>query len=358
MADNQSSETTNQGVVNTPVAPAQDKKRVIKKKVLKIKKVKTTADTPVETTQETQVDEQVAETEDEKDLTSIIPSSRIKNYINKEKLNKEIDTLIQKIKDADLSLDLNSILSEDVQKKIGSSIKDKEKLNQEAKVSPDTPDVPYVPIVINVNEIAVDILSKQRFKFSNNSFKVLSVFSDMIIEEITKFAMDELVKHKKSIINNKYVFSSDISSGKLYKIYSELPSFIAMRNETSSTQDVPDTSEDVDEPTETEQVSTDKTSKGINFEFYIRKICNKLKVSDEVYSKIKVSEKYQKFCSNIILDFLDRVAPLSKIVLEVMTTKTITNLVFQTVIKMKLLDTPDYEGTVQELQKRLDTQKK
>ena len=41
-----------------------------------------------------------------------------------------------------------------------------------------------------------------------------------------------------------------------------------------------------------------------------------------------------------------------------MTTKTITNLVFQTVIKMKLLDTPDYEGTVQELQKRLDTQKK
>jgi hypothetical protein len=357
MADNQSSEATNLGAVNTPAAPVQDKKRVIKKKVLKVKKV----NTPVETSAEVPVDETVAETEDEKDLTSIIPSSRIKNYINKEKLNKEIDMLIQKIKDADQSLDLNSILSEDVQKKIGSSIKDKEKLNQEAKVSPDTPDVPYVPIVINVNEIAVEILSKQRFKFSNNSFKVLSVFSDMIIEEITKFAMDELVKNKKSIINNKYVFSSDISKGKLYKIYSELPSFVAMKNETSSTQDVPDTTDDVvegDEPADTEQVSADKTSKSINFEFYIRKICNKLKVSDEVYSKIKVSEKYQKFCSNIILDFLDRVAPLSKIVLEVMTTKTITNLVFQTVIKMQLWDTSDYEGIVQELHKRLDTLKK
>ena len=155
MADNQSSETTNAGVVNTPAAPVQDKKRVIKKKVLKVKKV----NAEVEPSTEVPVDE----TEDEKDLTSIIPSSRIKNYINKEKLNKEIDNLIQKIKDADLSLDLNSILSEDVQKKIGSSIKDKEKLNQEAKVSPDTPDVPYVPVVINVNEIAVEILSKQRF---------------------------------------------------------------------------------------------------------------------------------------------------------------------------------------------------
>lgn len=353
MADNQPSETPIVGTVNTPV-PAQDKKRVIKKKVLKIKKV----NTQVETAVEASVDDAVTETEDEKDLTSIIPSSRIKNYINKEKLNKEIDSLIQKIKDADLSLDLNSILSEDVQKKIGSSIKDKEKLNQEAKVSPDTPDVPYVPVVINVNEIAVEILSKQRFKFSNNSFKVLSVFSDMIIEEITKFAMDELVKNKKSIINNKYVFSSDIASGKLYKIYSELPSFIAMKNETSSTQDVPDVADDVVEGDDTEQLANDKVTKSINFEFYIRKICNKLKVSDEVYSKIKVSEKYQKFCSSIILDFLDRVAPLSKIVLEVMTTKTITNLVFQTVIKMQLWDTHDYEGIVAELHKRLDTQKK
>ena len=357
MADNQSSEPTNVSAVNAPVTPVQDKKRVIKKKVLKIKKV----NTPVETPVEVPTDEVVAETEDEKDLTSIIPSSRIKNYINKEKLNKEIDTLIQKIKDADLSLDLNSILSEDVQKKIGASIKDKEKLNQEAKVSQDTPDVPYVPVVINVNEIAVEILSKQRFKFSNNSFKVLSVFSDMIIEEITKFAMDELVKNKKSIINNKYVFSSDITTGKLYKIYSELPSFVAMKNESCSTQDVPDTTDEVvegDDSAETEQLSTDKSSKSINFEFYIRKICNKLKVSDEVYSKIKVSEKYQKFCSNVILDFLDRVAPLSKIVLEVMTTKTITNLVFQTVIKMQLWDTTDYEGIVQELQRRLDTPKK
>lgn len=346
MADNQVSETTMPEVVNDVTTAVQDKKRIIKKKVVKITKVIST-------------DDVATETEDEKESSSIIPSSRIKNYINKEKLNKDIDLLIQKIKDADSTLDLNSILSEDVQKKIGSSIKDKEKANQE---SPDS------AVVINVNDIAVEILSKQRFKFSNNSFKVLSVFSDMIIEEITKFAMDELVKNKKSIINNKYVFSSKIDTGKLYKIYSVLPSFIAMQNETSATQDVVDATDDMAENTDdvienddvdTEQsVSTEKAVKSINFEFYIRKICNKLKVSDEVYSKIKVSEKYQKFCSGIILDLLDRIAPLSKIVLEVMTTKTITNLVFQTVIKMQLWDTSDYEGIVEELLKRLETQKK
>lgn len=368
MADNQVSETT-------PIVdiPTQDKKRIIKKKVLKrTTKVGTSeanaSEVPTTSTDTTAVvnepvvgtetsTETVAETEDEKDSGSIIPSSRIKNYINKEKLNKEIDSLIHKIKESDSSLDLNSILSEEVQKKIGSLIKEKEKLNNE---SPDTASV------INVNEIAVEILSKLRYKFSNNSFKVLSVFSDMVIEEITKFAMDELVKNKKSIINNKYVFSSKIASGKLYKIYSGLPSFIAMQSEVNSTPDTSDevateevASEEVatEEVASEEAVSSEKACKTINFEFYIRKICNKLKVSDDVYSKIKVSEKYQKFCSNIILDLLDRIAPLSKIVLEVMTTKTITNLVFQTIIKMQLWESPDYDVIIEELYKRLETKK-
>ena len=58
----------------------------------------------------------------------------------------------------------------------------------------------------------------------------------MIVEEITKYAMDELVKNKKSIINNKYVFSSGIENGSLYNVYSKFPSFIAMKNEMSSVQ--------------------------------------------------------------------------------------------------------------------------
>ena len=207
---------------------------------------------------------------------------------------------------------------------------------------------------INLNTIAVDVLSKHRFKFSNNSFKVLSVFSDMIIEEITKYAMNELVKNKKSIINNKYVFSSNIESGSLYEVYSKFPSFIAMKNEITSVQtEVTET--EVTEVTETtETTETEKTNnKNINFEFYIRKICNKLKGTNEEYSKIKVSDKYQKLCSNIILDLLNQVAPLSKIILDVMSTKTITELVFHTIVKIQLWNSKDYTSVLDELNKRL-----
>ena len=322
--------------VDSTIPPLSEKKRIIKKKVLRVKQDK--VDTKVsESVQPTPLETSNATDVEDDDNSFIIPSSRIKNYINKEKLNKDLDTLIDTIKAADSKLDLNSVISESVQKKIGSVIKEKEEFNTK---NPDN------KVEINLNTIAVDVLSKQRFKFSNNSFKVLSVFSDMIIEEITKHAMDELVKNKKSIINNKYVFNSSIENGSLYNVYSKFPSFIAMKQETMH-----ENTETSDSTESTE--STEKTTKSINFEFYIRKICNKLKGSNEAYTKIKVSDKYQKFCSNIILDFLDQVAPLSKIVLEVMTTKTITDLVFHTIIKVQLWGSLSYDTILNELQKRL-----
>jgi hypothetical protein len=331
-------------VENTTTAPVMEKKRIVKKKIIRVKKEENTSETKevaapvIEKSVTTDTEEN-----EEKDNGSIIPSSRIKNYINKEKLNKELDTLIEKIKSSDSNLNLNTILSEDYQKKIGTVIKEKEEFNVKN---------PDAKVEINLNAIAIDVLSKHRFKFSNNSFKVLSVFSDMIVEEITKYAMDELVKNKKSIINNKYVFNSDIENGSLYNVYSKLPSFIAMKKEMFTVQAEVVESEQT-EVSESEQTEKSNT-KNINFEFYIRKICNKLKGTKEEYSKIKVSDKYQKLCSNIILDLLDQVAPLSKIILDVMSTKTITELVFQTIVKIQLWNGKDYDNVLDELNKRLE----
>lgn len=300
------------------------KRRVIKKKVVK-------PDTVVATPVSADTTGVSTDTESTTDSSVIIPSSRIKNYINREKLNKDIDGVINKIKD-DTNIDLNTVLSDDIQKKVGSIIKKKEEKKETD---------------IDIRSIALDILSKQRFKFSHSSFKVLSVFSDIMIEEITKYSMAELLKNKKSIINTKYVFNDEIKQGKLYNIYSVLPTFkttMAMLSPSDEDEAVPTTETDV-EP------SDDK--KAINFEFYIKRICNKIKSENEEFSNVKVSEKYQKFCSGIVLDFLDRVAPLSKIMLEVMTTKTITDTVFMTVIKSQIWDLESFDLVMEEMEKRL-----
>jgi hypothetical protein len=307
-----------------------------KKRIIKIKKKAPEVTKPEESVEvKTEVltnekSETSPETSDEKDVISLIPSSRVKNYISKEKLNKEMDSLIEKIKSSTEPLDLNTLLSEDLQSKIGSIIKEKEEKKEE----------------ININSIAVDLLSKQKFKFSHTSFKVLSVFLDLMIEDLTLNVMDEIVKNKKSIINLKYVYTAETSSP-LYSIYSKLPTYISEQSNLETNEEQTETTDD----TSTEEES--KETHSINFEFYVRKICNKLKKNKEEYSKIKVSNNYQKFCSNLILEFLDMVAPLTSILLEVMTTKTITNLVFETVLKLQLYNNPKQSEIMTELNSRL-----
>jgi hypothetical protein len=333
--------------METPQLTTETQPQVAKKRVIKIKKSapkteKAVEVTPVEEPKSESV-QQTEQTSDEKEQVSIIPSSRIKNYISKEKLNKEIDTLIESVKGSTDNVDLSKVLSEEYQKKVGAVIKEKEQKNEEIKL----------------NSVVVDVLSKHKYKFSNNSFKVLSVFLDMLIEEITLHAMNELVKNKKSIINLKYLFTNENTSGALFNIYSNLSTYETekVNQTTSSTESVEpvESTEEVSEPTEpVEPVeSEDKTGKSINFEFYVRKICNKLKLTSEDFNKIKVSDKYQKFCSNLILDFLDRVVPLTKILLEVMTTKTITELVFETILKVQLFDNDHLSELLDELHNRL-----
>lgn len=304
------------------------KKRVIKKKSQPVE------ETNVDMTQSsTEVTTDVEENSTD-DQVSFIPSSRVKNYISKEKLNKQLDMVISKLKDSNESVDLSTLLTTEQQDKLGSVIKQKEENGEEIKI----------------NTLAVDLLSKYKYKFSHSSFKVLSVFLDLMIEELTLGVMDEVIKSKKSIINLKYVYTSDTNTP-LYNVYSKLPTFISEKENLSKVVS-DETQENTEEVTEDEN-SEEQPTHSINFEFYVRKICNKLKKSKEEYSKIKVSNNYQKFCSNLILEFLDKVAPMTSIVLEVMTTKTITNLVFETVIKLQLYDNAHCDSIMNEIKNRL-----
>jgi len=267
--------------------------------------------------------------ESETDM-SLIPSSRVKNYISKEKLNKELNLLIEQIKTSNDKLDLSQLLTEEQQTKIGGLIKEKENKGEE----------------VNINNVVVDFLSKQKYKFSKTSFKVISVFLDLLVEDITLNVMDEIVKNKKSIINTKYVFNELSSNSKLYTLYNTLPTYMNEKNKNVSSEETTDETHD-------EEDSTESNDSNINFEFYVKKICNKLKKQKDEYEKIKVSKNFQKFCSNLILDFLDTIQPITIILLDVMTTKTITNVVFETVLKLQLYNNPNSDEIMNELKKRL-----
>ena len=325
-----------------------------------------------------------------------IPSSRVSNYVSGVLLNKELDELIEKIKKEGWACapftdeekasvldkvaqssdknneinnqltrvnqgeDLATVLSTEDKTKVGEVIKALEAKAKAAEAKGevvDTIDIREITKsllskrIVTTDTAAVDLVSKKRFKFSKDSFNVLATFGDLIVNEITKHTLDRLIEVGNSTIEPKYVFSSNISEAPLYGYYSQLPSFKAAVNEPSKKKkrSQPQEEETQVEETEEEPQTTEPEDKEINFKFYVKSIVYSHKKSNEAYASAKVSERYQKFCSDLVLDMLNDMVALSQIVLQVMSTKTISAKLFKAAIFTKTYNLPGHETVVSKL---------
>jgi histone H3/H4 len=84
----------------------------------------------------------------------------------------------------------------------------------------------------------------------------------------------------------------------------------------------------------------------INFIFYIGQVCQKIKKDHEddknEYDSVRVSANIKKFFSDLVMEFLKRIAPQIRIITEIMKVKTINEKVMETAIKLLLVDS--YHG--------------
>lgn len=342
---------------------------------------------------------------------SFIPSSRVHNYVSCVKLNKEFDDIINKIKtdgfdpthfdESELAVinervagavednntvqqllnrinageDLSTVLSADDQKKVGELIASVESKNakctEENKQVIDIKEITTSMLTkrLVTNEFAaVELISKKRFKFSKESFDVLATFSDVVVCEITKYALDRLVEVGNSTIEPKYIFSSKVHEGGLYGYYSTLPSFKkaeaavketeaqkealkkakkkAKKGEVEEQTETTEPTEPAEQPDAADEEADDKK---INFKFYIKSIVYKIKETNPDYFNAKVSDRFQTLCSDIVLDILDDAVALSQIILNVMTTKTISSKLFKSCIYTKIYSLPGYQQVKQSL---------
>jgi hypothetical protein len=83
---------------------------------------------------------------------------------------------------------------------------------------------------------------------------------------------------------------------------------------------------------------------GVNFNFYVSQICNKVRQrqsevvkNGEDYEEIKISNNIKKFFSDLVVDFIRRASPLIRLLISAMDVKTVGHEVVKTVLKMLLL---------------------
>ncbi len=318
---------------------------------------------------------------------STIPSSRVSNYVSGVKLNKEFDDQIEKVKaegwqsvplsdedkaaveakvagavdknkaiqaqldDITAGKDIGTILSDDDKIKVGEAIKS---LEEKGSSPIDIREISKNLLskrMVTHDTATIDVISKKRSKFSKDSFNVLASFGDILVNEITKYTFERLAEVGNSTIEPKYVFSSKISEGPLYGYYSQLPAFkeaAAAAAEPSKKKSKREevTEQEPEEQTEAQPQSDDKE---INFKFYVKSIVYQQKKTNETYANAKVSERYQKFCSDIVLNMLDDMVDLSQIILQVMSTKTISAKLFKAAIFTKTYNLEGHDAVVKSL---------
>jgi hypothetical protein len=285
-----------------------------------------------------------------------IPVPRVRKYINDKKINRIIEEVLTTVKKAKESkTDLDIILTDQYKEIIGLYMETRENKEEHYKKLGKTD---YKKLAdLDEYGVANSAISKLKYKFSNNSFQVVSIILDKIVNEITELTIKNVLLNKKTTLNQDYSIMGNYTDGTLYSLYNKSKTYLQQLKNMTTTSDktkeevkVDEIEEEVDEEVdETEVEETDeevdetkktkkKTSTKINFEFHIRKIVGKLKSTNEDYNKIKISGKYCTFCSNIILDVLDRIVTILNVLVQTNNNKTITKELFVSVFKIILID--------------------
>jgi histone H3/H4 len=184
----------------------------------------------------------------------------------------------------------------------------------------------------------VDYVSKLRCRFSNDASVVLSSALDYVVQDLVRTAMVNARELGKAIIQVQHVVQGDFSAVSVYPLVHKLEvvqKALHVGDEVFEAE-----AEDEDKADVPEEDDDEKNSS--TFEFYINLICKNVKAilvaEDETYQPIRISKHIRKFCSDVVIQLIERISPLIKLYANTAKVKTVNDDVIKFIFKFLLLD--------------------
>ncbi len=250
-------------------------------------------------------------------------------------------------------------------------------------------------------ELRVTALSKERIRFSNDAAHILAIIVDEWLQEFARHTMVHVLASKKKMMTVKHLHESGVEKLSLYPLIKSLPSFQAnelrfakaLAEEKAAAvlsaaliqakkdfkkehaihvprkkadagkaevpkvavggkEDVPKVdavkeevakeapkeetpkAESEDEVEEHEDPSDAKTS----FKFYIQALCKEMQRKDVGFKTIRISSEIKSYLSNLVVEFIQRLAPLVSLTAHSMKNKTINGASILRTVESLLID--------------------
>lgn len=280
--------------------------------------------------------------------------SRVRKHVDKNNVNADIESACAELKtllalesegkkpDLKTVSEATNTLVEraysqiyDVRKTKYDALKDRLSSSKSTSDAKKLKDMDPFPVKTETLSEKVDYVSKLRCRFSNDASVVLSSALDYVVQDLVRTAMVQARSLGKAIIQVQHVVHGEFSSVGVYPLVHQLDVVQKALQLADPVEDGDD--EKVDVPD-----GEDDENHGSTFEFYINLICKSVKAklveSDESYTSIRISKHIRKFCSDVVIQLIERVSPLIKLYASTAKVKTVNDDVIKFIFKFILLD--------------------
>lgn len=218
------------------------------------------------------------------------------------------------------------------------------------------------------NKMHVTALSRERTRFSNESAAVLSFVCEEIVDSLVEHTMDAAIADSKVTIQVAHLHSAGVEALPLAPLFSSLPKFKSTAakyakaaEDAAKTALVESTAAATEKkfreryasylpkeqkvakakPTKpTDAAETDDAADNkVSFKFYVVHACDRLKASEKYAGKnIKISNDIKTYLSDLIIEFIGRVANLVVLTVNSMKNTTVTDVAIMRTIEALLID--------------------
>jgi histone H3/H4 len=288
-----------------------------------------------------------------------LPVSRVRKYIDKNNINADIESACAELKtliaqEADGKTPDLSTLTPATQATIAKAyaeVYDVRRsrdvaLKERLKLSKNTKDVERLKTMSAFSEKTdsltekLEYVSKLRCRFSNDAAIVLSCMLDYIVQRMVKSAMVQTHTSGKIIMQVQHVVQGDFVKSEVYPLVQRLD--VVQKTMSGLEPVLAEGPDDDKEAEDVEDVVDDEDVPECSFEFYVNRICKNVKAklveTDKKYAPVRISKNIKKFCSDVIVQLIERVSPLIKLYAYTTKVRTVNEDAIKFVFKALMID--------------------
>lgn len=216
---------------------------------------------------------------------------------------------------------------------------------------------------INLTDADREVLRTKIVEFSKNVVRISSetpiavaTICDNFVKEFIKHGMNQAIAVDRKNVDIKHLHNGDLKSLVYYSVFKNLTSFVnydpvqedELRKEraiANKNKKVPVVAVEPTSETETDEDSTTKTS----FITYVENAIKTIK-KEEMYSSLRINTRVREYLSDLITELIQRIAVLSKIVVQnVMSVRTMNADHIKSIIHLILADDKHTDARIEQV---------